>query len=391
MTRFTQIFLVSEFDAEDRVTRSGVPFHLLSALRSLGIPVTAYRVSDGRNYYEKLKSRIVQYFYRYGWMGKKGWYDAMFAASYSRGFGRSLGFLANQTDTLVISISPRTVANLPEGPKLALWIDNTFDTYAMYPGREGICQQTFMEARGVESRAFNRAEKVYTASGWLAARLPGTHGLDFSKIAILPRGANLLKWPGSGEVEQAIEKKAGEGTCRLLFVNSGNWNVGRKGGSIVVDCWRLLKSELPVELIIVGDMPGFLKNELSSEGAVCLGKLSRKEEQDEVHYIDLLMKAHFMFVPSKADGFGIVYAEAAACGLPSIAKSVMGVSEAVKEGITGHLLPGEATPADFAKLISSLWKDKESYRVLCDSAHEYARLNFSWVNNIRRIVEEMDN
>jgi glycosyltransferase involved in cell wall biosynthesis len=386
-----KLLFISEFDANDPISRSGVPFRLFEAAKHLGLKVSALQVNELRTIPEKLLSRYRQFLHTTILRGKKGWYDAMFSVTYSKGFGRSLTQLKHKSDLWVLSISPRAVAFLPPGPPLALWIDNTFDTYAMYPGREGICRQTFNEANRVERMAFARAERVYTASGWLAQRLPETHGLSPHKISVLPRGANLADWPTESIVDKAIVKRMNDTTCRLLFVNSGNWMVGRKGGPLVLDTWRILKNWIPAQLTIVGDIPMDLKEKLEAEGAICTGKINRAGQEGEARYVGLLLQSHFMFVPSRADGFGIVYAEAAACGLPSLAKAIMGVTEAVKKGITGHLLGAEATANDFASLLKSLWEQKEAYKSLCRSTYTYAQEHFSWENNVKKIVEDMKN
>lgn len=385
-----KLLFVSEFDATEPDSRSGVPFRIFEAARKVDLEASFLQVSERRSFREKLLSRLLQYLYRYIFRGKKGWYDAMFSEDYSRGLGRNLLNLKNKTDTLILSISPRSVAFLPKGPCLALWIDNTFDTYAMYPGREGICRQTFAEAQLVEKQAFARATKVYTASYWLADRLPNTHGLSPEKIRVMPRGASLQHLPGISVVQQSITVRIQDGICRLVFVNSGNWLVGRKGGPLVVDTFRRLKRDIPVSLVVIGNLPVEVRKSLESEGVQCTGKLNKSGENGEELYIKILLESHFLFIPSIADGFGIVYAEAASCGLPSIAKAIMGVTEAVQEGITGRLLPAEANAGDFVSLIKDQWKNKESYNALCQSAYAYAQEHFSWQKNVSRIVEEMN-
>ena len=80
------------------------------------------------------------------------------------------------------------------------------------------------------------------------------------------------------------------------------------------------------------------------------------------------------------EGFGLVYLEAAAHGLPVVAHSVGGVPEAVVDGMTGLLVP----PADRAALcaaLSRLIADKELRRKLGSAGRKWARRN-SWARSV---------
>lgn len=381
-------FFISEFDATRINDRSGVPYFILQASKNAGCPMEPLQVSDQRNLLQKFKSRWYQWKYDIFYKKSRGWYDATQSPAYSKGYAKSLNARHWKPTDFIFSINPGIVAFLPNGPELILWIDNSFDTYAMYPGRENICSQTRREAREVEQLAFARAHKIFVTSHWLAQQLKQWYNIPPQKIAVLPRGASIINWPLQPQVDAWIAARCRATTLQLLMVNSGNWNVGRKGGPLVVATWQLLKSQIPVQLTIVGKLPDEVKTALQAEGVICLGVLDKQDSVAAALYNDVLANAHFMFVPSKADGFGIVFAEAAAHGLPSVAKAVMGVTEAVKQGETGHLLPENAGAAAFAALIAESWKDKRAYADLCRKSFDYASLHFNWEKNVKRIIDE---
>ncbi len=79
------------------------------------------------------------------------------------------------------------------------------------------------------------------------------------------------------------------------------------------------------------------------------------------------------------EGFGLVYLEAAAHGLPVVAHAVGGVPEAVIDGVTGLLVPPadrEALCAAFSRLIA----DKSLRRRLGAAGSEWAQRN-SWTRS----------
>ncbi|HZZ58873.1 MAG TPA: glycosyltransferase family 4 protein [Opitutaceae bacterium] len=74
------------------------------------------------------------------------------------------------------------------------------------------------------------------------------------------------------------------------------------------------------------------------------------------------------------EGFGLVYLEAAAHGLPVVAHDVGGVSEAVLDGRTGLLVPPER-PAQLAAAFEKLIHDAELRARLGEAGRQWARRN----------------
>lgn len=98
-----------------------------------------------------------------------------------------------------------------------------------------------------------------------------------------------------------------------------------------------------------------------------------------------------MVLPTEFDAFGIVFCEASAYGVPSIAANVGGVSRPIRGGKNGFLLSPNATPEDYAEKIKSVFRDKESYIELRKSSRkEYeTRLNWNvWREKVNEILEE---
>lgn len=74
------------------------------------------------------------------------------------------------------------------------------------------------------------------------------------------------------------------------------------------------------------------------------------------------------------EGFGLVYLEAAAHGLPVVAHDVGGVSEAVVEGVTGLLVPPER-PAQLAAAFEKLIHDPHLRKKLGVAGRDWAARN----------------
>lgn len=106
---------------------------------------------------------------------------------------------------------------------------------------------------------------------------------------------------------------------------------------------------------------------------------------------DLYASADVFVLPSYEEGFGLVYVEAAAHGVPSIGTRVGGIPEAVTDGETGILVP----PGDIAALENAirLLRDNPSLRyTLGEAAHARANAEFSettMADRYARLFEEL--
>ena len=106
-----------------------------------------------------------------------------------------------------------------------------------------------------------------------------------------------------------------------------------------------------------------------------LGTLPDKEIRDIYGAADFFCLTGVPDSSGRVEGFGLVYLEAAAGGLPSVATAIGGVPDAVLDDETGLLVP----PAieDIARAITRLAEDGDTRSVLAAGASAHARA-LSW-------------
>ena len=93
--------------------------------------------------------------------------------------------------------------------------------------------------------------------------------------------------------------------------------------------------------------------------------------------------ADLFALPSRYESFGMTAIEAAACGVPALAFDVGGLSQAVREGVSGHLIADGDITAYAQKMMEMLENPRERP---CRAALEWAE-SFAW----RRVAEaELD-
>jgi len=174
---------------------------------------------------------------------------------------------------------------------------------------------------------------------------------------------------------------------RLIFVGV-DW--ARKGGGLLVEAVRLLQAEgIAVELDVVGcERPA---GEPAADSVRFHGLLD-KTKPDEAALLDRLFdEAHVLVVPSQAECYGMVFAEASAYGLPSVSVRTGGIPSVVLDGKTGILIEPGAPAAALADAIRSLVTDPQRYNALSRNALEDSRerLNWNvWAQRVRKLVEQ---
>lgn len=104
-----------------------------------------------------------------------------------------------------------------------------------------------------------------------------------------------------------------EGTRRIVM--AGSWSL-QKGADVLVEAWRRLDRERPVELVHCGavvDVPVPREPRFIAAGFVSQAELAR-------HYAESTVFA----LPSRQDGFGVVLVQALASGLPLVCSTRTG-------------------------------------------------------------------
>ncbi|OLS20024.1 MAG: GDP-mannose-dependent alpha-(1-6)-phosphatidylinositol monomannoside mannosyltransferase [Candidatus Heimdallarchaeota archaeon LC_3] len=137
----------------------------------------------------------------------------------------------------------------------------------------------------------------------------------------------------------------------------------RKGQKYLLEALSKLKERFPkIFLFIVGDGPDkelLTKKikELHLENSVALIPFTRDP-------VKILKRLSILILPSIVkEGLPNVILEAFALKIPVIASNIGGISEVVKNGKTGYIIP----PKDVDKLVEAvqkLWEDKKTYNLM---------------------------
>lgn len=272
-------------------------------------------------------------------------------------------------------LAPFLQVNMP----IIHFSDVTYHSFRDYLDRKED-EETIQKIEMIEKNLLTeKYTTIIYSSEWAKLNTIKYYGIDPRKIHIVEFGANI---PTPEDYIIKIDVKV----CNLVFIGK-NWF--KKGGDKVLGAYYKLKSEgFPCTLTIIGSVPEILEGE---KDLTIIPFLNKSNPIHMKKLCNILKNAHFLVLPTEYDAFGIVFCEASAYAVPSIATNVCGVSQPIHEGKNGYLLPLNATADDYAKKIRVVFENKEDYyKLRASSRHEFeTRLNWNvWEKKVNKILEE---
>lgn len=358
-------------DIENVLTWSGTPYHILRALREkIG---TEYVFSTGLVSPSKLApvelfkygcSRLVGR--RYSW----GFAPAVLA-SYAQQLERAVSVYKPDV-VLTIGVQPIAMAHVPA--PVVMWSDTTFS--AMVHADRMWDRLSYWGKSQGERAAHLALDKVAVAvfsSTWAARSAIEDYRKDSRFVRVIPFGANLAVAPSAERVAASIANRSRE-LCNLLFVGV-DWQ-RKRGDFAVAVTHKLIALGIRARLQVVGCSPtlhGMANSQVEVLGQLCKEVASELQQLEELY-----CRSHFLLLPSAAEPYGIVYAEASAFGLPSVATDVGGVATVVRPGRNGLLFSRTATPGEYATAIARLWQDPGKYTDLCRTSRQEYEQRLNW-------------
>jgi colanic acid/amylovoran biosynthesis glycosyltransferase len=190
---------------------------------------------------------------------------------------------------------------------------------------------------------------------------------QYSKVSLADRGQNILF------VGRLVEKKG----CQYLL-----------------DAMKIVQMKLPdAALTIIGDGP--LRSVLESYAQYLKVNCVFLGSKDKLCIKDYLSKSRVFCVPSiiaengDAEGFGIVFLESQATGLPVVSFSTGGIEEAVIHEKTG-LLATAGNVVQLADYLISLLLDDVLWHQMSFNGFQHVQTSFSLVDQTRLLEQYYD-
>ena len=286
-----------------------------------------------------------------------------------------------------IVFSPGTVpiAYLKTEKPIVFWTDAAFaGIIDFYPSFSNLCTETIKDGNEMEQLALSKCSLAIYQAEWGANTAIENYDVDPKKVKVVPFGANVHCDRKEQDIIDITNKKSFD-TCKLLFIGA-EWF--RKGGDFAVKVADILNQRgVKTELHMVGDkpsttLPGFVKHH---------GFISRKTDEGRSALDKLMSESHFLIQPSRAEGFGLVFAEASSFGLPSLATKVGGIPTAILDGKNGQTFPLDESPEKYCNYLEKLMSSKEEYAALALSSFREYSERINWASGGKQISKLLHN
>ncbi|MEQ8767097.1 MAG: glycosyltransferase family 4 protein [Planctomycetota bacterium] len=206
-------------------------------------------------------------------------------------------------------------------------------------------------------------------------------GLRVDPIRVIPPGV-----PDAFLAAEAPRREPLEGRpVRLVSIGR---ICGQKGFDVLLEALASVRRTRDARLEIIGDGPAAevesVKQQMRRLGLEDAVRLAGYLPRDEI--LERLWQADLFVLPSRAESFGMVYAEAQAAGLPVIGTAVGGVPEVIADGVSGRIVsPGDVSAV--AEAIEDLLSDPKRLAEMGEAAMQRARGRFSWERSVDRTEE----
>jgi D-inositol-3-phosphate glycosyltransferase len=221
-----------------------------------------------------------------------------------------------------------------------------------------------------------------------AEELLDFYGADPNRLCTSPPGVDHRVFkPGS---QAGARRRLGLGEGPILL------SVGRiqplKGVDVAIATLDLVRRRHPeATLVIVGGPSGVNgQDELHRLRQLAMAR----QVGSRIRFVsplphgllaDVYRAADLLLVPSRSESFGLVAAEAQACGTPVVAARIGGLVYVVDDGTSGILVDGWDA-ADYAEAALRLIEDPELKAKMGRAATEWAK-RFSWDDTVKRYLE----
>jgi len=201
-----------------------------------------------------------------------------------------------------------------------------------------------------ERRNLERADRVIVTSQYSARVVQALYGIPVERLAVVPEPIDLRVW------REFFEAAKARPATRPTVLTVARMYPRKHLDDLIIAAARLRTRIAALQVRIVGDGPESLRLRALvarhglGDTVVFLGQVARSTLAVEYG------RAHCFCLPSVQEGFGIVFAEAMAAGLPIVACRAAAVPEVVADGRVG-LLVAPRSPDEVATALETLLSD----------------------------------
>ncbi len=247
-------------------------------------------------------------------------------------------------------------------------------------------------ARRALAAVLRHAVVAVCAGGYPAAEARRVAGDRMPTVVAVPPGVDVDRFrPLEAAARVGTRESLGLPSDGLLAVSVSRL-VPRKGMDVLVDAAGALGASFPTLTVAIGG-GGRDRARLAERIAVdrapvrLLGRVSDDDLPALYGAADLfVMACRNRWLGLEQEGFGIVFLEAAACGVPQVAGRSGGADEAVVDGVTGLVVENPRDPGQVAGAMRRLLSDPARRSSMGVAARSRVEESFGYDGLARRLA-----
>ena len=238
-------------------------------------------------------------------------------------------------------------------------------------------------SRYVLSRVLNNASHIIAAGEYPAAEARHAGGSTLP-ITVIPPGVDTQRFRPLNDEERKISRREfGVSDDAELIVGVSRL-VPRKGFDTLIEVAATLRASRPRLQVLIGGGgrdAKRLQKLIDKLGAPVrmLGRVTDEQLPRLYGCADVsAMLCRSRWGGLEQEGFGIVFSEAAACGVPQIAGKSGGAADAVLDGLTGKVVQNPSDVAQVASTVNQLLDDAFLRSLMSVASRERALTTFDY-------------
>jgi glycosyltransferase involved in cell wall biosynthesis len=285
----------------------------------------------------------------------------------------------------ILTSEPYLVTYLDSKKPIFIYTDFTFSTYYNhYFLDKKIHKQTLKDGNHCERRSLLKSKKIILTSKFAINDAIQKYKIKLNKFRYLPFGANINLIPKTNFLNKKILKK-NYNICKLISIGV-HWD--RKGMDKAVKLVDYLNAQgQKAMLYVIGaKSPKGLK---LSKNVTLVSFLDKNNLDDQKILANLLYKAHFNLLFSKAEAFGVVNVEASAFGLYTITNNIGGIGGGITNNINGYMFKEEEKLSVISNHILKIFRNKKLFvkKSFLSKQQYETKLNWNIIsNNLYKII-----
>jgi glycosyltransferase involved in cell wall biosynthesis len=212
---------------------------------------------------------------------------------------------------------------------------------------------------GVRSWGIKKVDLVIAISRFTREQLMRWSGLEPHRIRLVPNAVHLNQYSRGVKPAYLVERYGVSGKHVLLTVGRLPGHERYKGQDKIITLLPKLAARFPnLVYMIAGDGSDRVRLERMvsdlglHENVIFTGRIREEEKIDHYNLADAFA------MPSTSEGFGFVFLEAAACGVPVLGGSKDGSRDALVDGQLGVMVDPESPDELLAGLEEILTRER---------------------------------